>query len=80
MGSLADLRQRARSDCYFAAWLRFARAPLLDGDVAADLRFGTTVAPNFSTIDLARFKGRTCPARVPPWGMPRADLLQTGSQ
>ena len=75
-GSLSALRARAQSDCYFAAWLRFARAPLLNGDVAADLRFGTTLAPNFSTIDLAAVKGRTCPLRVPPWGMPRADLLR----
>jgi inner membrane protein len=72
--SVAALRQRAGSDCHFSAWLRFARAPLLDGMVASDLRFGTRLAPNFSTIDLSRFVGRDCPA-TPPWGMPRADLL-----
>jgi len=74
-GSLAALRARAGADCYFNAWLRFARAPLLAGSVASDLRFGTTLAPNFSTIELDHFKGRACPSAVPPWGMPRADLL-----
>lgn len=74
--SLAALRRRAAGDCYLRAWLRFARMPLLDGDSAADLRFGTRLAANFSAIELDRFKGRACPTYVPPWAMPRADLLR----
>jgi inner membrane protein len=74
VSSLSALRQRAASDCYLQAWLRFARMPQLEGEVASDARFGTTLAPNFSTIDLSDFKGRTCP-QAPAWGMPRADLL-----
>jgi len=74
-GSLQALRRRAAADCWLSAWLRFARMPLLDGDSATDLRFGTSLAPNFSTIHLDDYKGRGCPAHVPPWDMPRADLL-----
>ncbi len=76
VASMAVLRERADADCWLRAWLRFARTPLLEGDTASDLRFGTSLAPNFSTIALGQFKGRACPAGVPPWDMPRADLLQ----
>jgi inner membrane protein len=70
------LAARAADDCYLRAWLRFARMPLIEGDHAADLRYGNTPKGNFSGIDLAAFKGRACPAHVPPWEMPRADVLQ----
>ncbi|MBC7456133.1 MAG: metal-dependent hydrolase [Massilia sp.] len=74
--SLAALRQLAQENCYFRAWLRFARAPQVAGQLASDVRFGTTLASNFSTIDLAQFAGRACPANVPGWDFPRADLLR----
>lgn len=74
--SLAALRRLAQENCYFRAWLRFARAPLVAGQLASDLRFGSTLAPNFSTIDLAQFAGRGCPATVPGWAFPRAELLR----
>lgn len=73
--SLAALRRLAQESCYFRDWLRFARAPLVSGDSASDIRFGSAQAPNFSTIDLSRFAGRACPANVPQWSLPRADLL-----
>ncbi|WP_426194010.1 metal-dependent hydrolase [Massilia sp. DWR3-1-1] len=73
--SLQALRRRAATDCWLHAWLRFARTPLLDGATASDLRFGTTVASNFTAIDLDLFKDRACPAPLPPWDLPRADLL-----
>jgi inner membrane protein len=73
---LARFRRLEQENCYFRDWLRFARAPLVAGSVASDIRFGTTLAPNFSTIDLARFAGRRCPANVPAWDFPRADLLR----
>jgi inner membrane protein len=77
-GSLAAFRRLEQENCYFRDWLRFARAPLVAGTVASDIRFGTGLAPNFSTIDLARFTGRACPANVPQWEFPRADLLRQG--
>lgn len=71
--SLSALRTRAATDCRLRAWLRFSRTPLLQGDIATDLRFSKGRTPNFSTIDLDA--GKDCPAPVPPWGTPRADLL-----
>jgi inner membrane protein len=75
-GSLAAFRRLEQENCYFRDWLRFARAPLLSGSAATDIRFGRAIAPNFSTIDLARFAGRSCPVNVPEWDFPRADLLR----
>jgi len=74
-GSLSELRRLKSENCYFDAWLRFARAPLEAAGVAADLRFSSTPKGNFSTIDLAAFRQRACPLHVPQWGFPRADLL-----
>jgi inner membrane protein len=73
--SLARLRQLARDDCHFNAWMRFARMPLLQADRAADARFSSGLRDNFSTIDLDAFAGRECERHVPHWGYPRADLL-----
>lgn len=73
--SLSALRRLARDSCFFRDWLRFARAPLVAGESATDIRFGSAQAPNFSTIELARFVGRACPVNVPQWDYPRADLL-----
>lgn len=75
-GSLAAFRRLEQDNCYFRDWLRFARAPLVSGTSASDIRFGPTRAPNFSTIDLAHFTGRACPVNVPAWEYPRADLLR----
>jgi inner membrane protein len=75
-GSLAALRRLEQENCYFRAWLRFARTPLVTGNSASDIRFSTSLATNFSTIDLAHFVGRACPANVPNWAFPRADLLR----
>jgi inner membrane protein len=73
--SLAALRRLAQGNCYFRAWLRFARAPALSGQSATDVRFGAGSTANFTTIDLAAFEGRACPRHVPGWDFPRADLL-----
>jgi inner membrane protein len=74
-GSLAALRTLAANDCHLANWLRFARVPAVDALQASDLRFATTPRGNFSTLNLAAGAGQACPANVPRWGMPRADLL-----
>jgi inner membrane protein len=73
--SLARLRQLARDNCDFNAWLRFARMPLLDATKASDARFTNGLRDNFSTMDLEASDGQACERRVPRWGYPRADLL-----
>ena len=72
--TLADFRTRA-SDCHFHAWLRFARMPALGPDAATDVRFAMSGGENFSTFPFARFDGQPCPVGVPPWALPRQDLL-----
>ncbi|MES2262515.1 MAG: metal-dependent hydrolase [Pseudomonadota bacterium] len=74
-GSLSTLRSLKADDCWFDAWLRFARAPTLTADTASDARFATTPRGNFTTLTLAPTTGRACPANVPAWSYPRADLL-----
>lgn len=73
--SLAGLRHLQQSNCHVDAWLRFARMPLVDRARATDLRFGNLGAANFSTIDYAARAGTPCPAWLPRWRAPRADLL-----
>lgn len=75
---LAELRGRKQQDCYFDAWLRFARSPALNAGNATDVRFGDDPDSNFATIRYAAFAGKPCPAGVPAWGYPRADLLDPG--
>lgn len=72
---LAILRARQQQDCYFDAWLRFARTPALNAGNATDVRYGVDPDSNFSTIRYADFTGKPCPAGVPRWGHPRADVL-----
>ena len=74
--SLAGLRALRSSNCHFDAWLRFARVPSLSDGNATDIRFGPPDAPNFSTLPYAEIAPQPCPAPVPQWGRPRADLLQ----
>lgn len=73
--SLADLQRLQQSNCHVDAWLRFARMPSLDGGSATDMRFGNLGAANFLTIDYAARAGTPCPAWLPKWDQPRADLL-----
>jgi inner membrane protein len=71
--SLAQLRTLRRDSCQFDAWLRFARAPLVEGDVANDARYGTATQRSFATME--HFTDKPCPGGVPQWGYPRGDLL-----
>jgi inner membrane protein len=73
-GALAAMRELAASNCHFAAWLRYARVPEVNG-VASDMRFSQDGQPNFTTIDYAALSGAPCPAGVPGWTPPREDLL-----
>jgi inner membrane protein len=74
--SLAQLQHLQQTNCHIDAWLRFARMPLIDAKSATDLRFGNLGGANFSTIDYAARAGTPCPAWLPQWGQPRADLLR----
>ena len=69
---LSELRALAR-DCWSAAWLRFARAPVLDRGRLFDLRFENEARGNFTSMSWAPADGRLpCPANIPNWTMPRA--------
>jgi inner membrane protein len=74
---LAELRRRQKDSCHIDAWLRFARTPALNADHATDVRYGVEPGSNFSTIRYADFAKSPCPAGVPRWGHPRADLLES---
>lgn len=74
--SLPALRELHQSDCHMRAWLRFVRVPALDAEGGWDLRYGAGPEQNFTTIRFDDFRGRPCPAGVPAWGFPRADLLE----
>jgi inner membrane protein len=77
--SLERLRRLARDDCYFNAWMRFARMPALEESKASDARFAITPRGNFSTLELTEQGRRACEGRVPQWAYPRADLLTVPS-
>jgi inner membrane protein len=78
-GSIATLRTLARRDCHVNAWLRFARMPAVDADVASDLRYSATPRGNFTAMDLPAQRQTPC-GNVPRWGYPRADLLGAAVQ
>jgi inner membrane protein len=71
-GSLQELRALKASDCQVDAWLRFGRMPLLKNGALSDYRFSTTPRGNFTTLQVAP---APCPASVPGWSYPRADLF-----
>ena len=73
--SLDGLRSLQRDNCQFDAWLRFARVPSLIDGKATDIRFSAPGEDNFSTLPYAAMADQPCPAPVPQWGRPRADLL-----
>jgi len=74
-GSLKTLRATQAENCFFDAWLRFARMPLLEQRTATDVRFSSSLRGNFTTVNLDDFDGAVCPGDVPQWGYPRADIL-----
>ncbi|MGI4849604.1 MAG: metal-dependent hydrolase, partial [Janthinobacterium lividum] len=74
-GSLARLRRLDQENCHFAAWMRFARMPVLEPDQASDARFDNGLRQNFSTLRFEDFKERLCSPHIAQWGKPRLDLL-----
>lgn len=75
-GDVSYLRQLTRENCHFKTWMRFARAPVVNGTQAYDMRFRTRgPRGNFSAIHLETLKNFACSEKVPQWGFPRRDLL-----
>ena len=73
---LGRLQELARTDCWVRAWLRFGRAPVIERGAIFDLRFAQRVGPRFTYMPIGASRTREgCPAYVPGWGMPRADLI-----
>ncbi len=70
---LAPLRALAERNCWVRAWLRFGRAPVMEGESLLDLRFSDRPGREFTEMRVARVG---CPPNVPNWEMPRADLLR----
>jgi inner membrane protein len=71
---LRRLRNLAERDCWVRAWLRFGRAPVVEGNSIIDLRFSDRPGREFTNMPFGAREG--CPPNVPNWGMPRADLLK----
>jgi hypothetical protein len=67
------LRELATSSCQIEALMHFARAPWFTNQVIGDLRYDREPGLGFAELDLTRLP--PCPAHVPPWVPPRADLL-----
>ncbi len=72
--SLRRLRELADRDCWVRAWLRFGRAPVVEGGSIFDLRFADRIGQEFSHMRLGAREG--CPANVPAGRCPARDLLR----
>jgi inner membrane protein len=72
---IARLR-RLSDECWTRAWLRFGRAPVIEGDRIFDLRFGERATQEFTYMTLrSDRRAHACPSYVPDWEMPRRDLF-----
>jgi inner membrane protein len=72
---IARLR-RLSDECWARAWLRFGRAPVIEGGRIFDLRFRERATQEFTYMTLRSDGGaHACPAYVPNWDMPRRDLF-----
>ncbi|QDZ29266.1 metal-dependent hydrolase [Noviherbaspirillum sp. UKPF54] len=79
-GSLERLRRLKAENCFFEAWLRFARAPVVNEATVFDARYGTSTQGNFTAMALAHSGDRVCTEFIPRWDYPRADLLAAPAQ
>lgn len=74
--SLTGLKALAKGNCWAKAWLEFGRAPYVRGERIADYRFGGAGEGNFSSMPIdGRSDRGYCPPHIPPWEIPRADLV-----
>ncbi|WP_373988851.1 metal-dependent hydrolase [Duganella sp. BuS-21] len=76
-GSVDELRKLKAGNCQADAWLRFARIPLLTNGTLSDYRYASTPRGNFTTLHID--PTAPCPAGIPTWGYPRADLFGVSS-
>ena len=79
----AELTGLAQESCLALAALRFIRVPFwrtVDDSTLTlgDVRFGGGSGRGFSVVRVPRRSAR-CPASVPPWVPPRADVLELSS-
>lgn len=78
VSSRTHLSELVATDCRAAALMQFARTPWVaaseDALVLGDLRYDSEPALGFAEIDLNA--QAPCPAHVPPWIAPRADMLR----
>ena len=75
----AELASLARESCLALAALRFIRVPFwrpVDDSTLTlgDVRFGGGSGRGFSVVRVSR-RSVNCPANVPPWVPPRADVI-----
>lgn len=75
---LGRLRHQAETRCDVAAAMRFMRAPFVvdreSSFILGDLRFDRDEGLDFAELELPA-EPADCPAFVPPWTPPRADIL-----
>lgn len=72
LNSTSRLQTKAKENCHFNAWLRFARAPSFQGNYVTDQRFSGLQDYNFTTM---MWTESECKGSIPEWGYPRADLI-----
>jgi inner membrane protein len=79
--SLGRLRELDRTSCPVHAWMQFGRAPDFGERAIGDLRYGGAAHENFSWMPLPEGEqASVCPPHLTHWGLPRADLLGSGSE
>jgi inner membrane protein len=76
---LAEFRRLARSNCYAAAFFRFARTPFFENHGATvelgDLRYDRSKGEGFAELEVPS-RPTDCPGWIPPWTPPRRDLIE----
>lgn len=73
---LSELKNLYSENCFFKAWTKFARIPVVKEIKAWDARFQRGERPdNFSTIYFDKFDKTSCPSYLPPWSTPIKNLF-----
>ena len=80
VSSRAQLIELTRTNCEVAALMRFARVPWVSEEphVAGDLRYDQEAAIGFAEVEIR--DPPVCPAWIPAWVPPRADVLEEESR
>lgn len=73
---LRELKNLYSKNCFFKAWTKFARIPVVKEVKAWDARFQRGERPdNFSTIYFDKYDESSCPSYLPPWSTPIKNLF-----